>query len=635
MRISRIEIIRLLVVITTILFCSSIAIAGSAGSTGAAFLELGIGARAAGRGYADAAWADDLYGIYFNPAGIATLKRQEIGFTHNTMFLDLDYNYLGYLHPFEENGAFALNILYVDLGTVERREIANGGGPTAVLGSANGWDVAFSGTYARTLTDFLDFGFTLKLINENLDNYSASAFAVDLGAKWRPPVQGFTVGVSLSNLGTRLKFVSGRDELPLTFRAGLGYKNETGRWGIAGDLVYTKNQELDGAVGGEFWFWPEHLVVRAGANSLSDAANGFTIGAGFRWTDLMLDYAFVPFGDLGDQNLISLSYQFGKARERKVREYKERQRREPSAVSTGEQPPTVSVSPTTMIRYGVAASNIIYQGGREEYEWLAGATRDVLNADWQKQNVKSSVETARFKVDGICWVSDQKFFVSIAMRDENSGQVMMFNSSGDPENPFEIWIDLQRKLNFYLMSNGLSVTLPAIPVRRTVPAVERGAIREDDRSQSSFRSAEDLSTAAASTSSTEFTAEPTVAPVHSTMPVSTQSFRREDAGVISNSVMIARIIEHSTSNTTQLSSRLQSVMEKVLSEAGRLASAEKASNRFEASYSLLEDGTVVLYGRIIDRATGIPLGTIEVYGSSRNVQSLGERAADAVLMKLR
>jgi len=281
-----------------LLFNSTVTYAGSAGSTGAAFLELGIGARAAGRGFADCAWADDVYGVYFNPAGIATLKRQELGFTHNTMFLDLDYNTLGFVYPFEDQGAIALNALYVDLGSVERREIAAGGGPTGILGNANGWDFALSGTYARTVTEFLDLGMTLKFINESLDDYSASAVAVDLGAKWRPPVPGFTVGVSLSNIGTRLKFVSEREELPITLRTGLGYRSPGGRWGVAGDLIYTKNQDLDGAIGGEVWVWPEHLAFRAGANSTADIANGFTIGAGFKWSDLTFDYAFIPFGDM-------------------------------------------------------------------------------------------------------------------------------------------------------------------------------------------------------------------------------------------------------------------------------------------------------------------------------------------------
>ncbi len=302
----------LITITVTIIAGSAIpAHAASGGTTGAAFLQLGTGSRTAALGQANAAWANDVYGMAYNPAGIATVGRQEVGFAYNALVLDLDYNYIAYLLPFRQGGTLGVSFQYVDLGSVERREVLAGGGPSAVLGSASAHDLALSVTYARTMTDFLDLGATVKIINETLDNTSAGAFAIDLGAKWRPPVPGLTVGVSIANFGTSLKFVRANEDLPLTLRAGVGYRPPSGRWGVVGDLYYVRNHDMEGGIGGEWWAWPEHLVLRAGANTTTDEGSGISLGAGFRWQDITLDYAWVPYGELGDQNTIALAYQFG------------------------------------------------------------------------------------------------------------------------------------------------------------------------------------------------------------------------------------------------------------------------------------------------------------------------------------
>ena len=55
------------------------------------------------------------------------------------------------------------------------------------------------------------------------------------------------------------------------------------------------------------------LNARAGYNSRMDVSGnmkGVTAGAGLEYSDYMLDYAFVPFGNLGDTHRISLGLKF-------------------------------------------------------------------------------------------------------------------------------------------------------------------------------------------------------------------------------------------------------------------------------------------------------------------------------------
>lgn len=52
----------------------------------AAFEDLGAGARAAGLGNAFVPVADDVYTIYYNPAGLGTLERPEAGTSYSLLY---------------------------------------------------------------------------------------------------------------------------------------------------------------------------------------------------------------------------------------------------------------------------------------------------------------------------------------------------------------------------------------------------------------------------------------------------------------------------------------------------------------------------------------------------------------------
>ena len=68
----------------------------AAGSTSAAFLKIGVGARAIGMAGAFTAVADDPYAIYWNPAGLSLLSGSQASFTHNDYFQDLKQDFMTY-----------------------------------------------------------------------------------------------------------------------------------------------------------------------------------------------------------------------------------------------------------------------------------------------------------------------------------------------------------------------------------------------------------------------------------------------------------------------------------------------------------------------------------------------------------
>jgi hypothetical protein len=74
----------------------------------AAFEDLGAGARGPGMGNAFTAVADDVYAVYYNPAGLGTLNRPQLGASYTQLHAglsdgsNLSTSFIGYAHPLDE-----------------------------------------------------------------------------------------------------------------------------------------------------------------------------------------------------------------------------------------------------------------------------------------------------------------------------------------------------------------------------------------------------------------------------------------------------------------------------------------------------------------------------------------------------
>src|SRR5690348_11799385 len=66
-----------------------------AGSDGGLVLKMPVGARAAAMGGAFSGLADDITAIYWNPAGIASLKDADVDFEYAQSFGDVTYDFIG------------------------------------------------------------------------------------------------------------------------------------------------------------------------------------------------------------------------------------------------------------------------------------------------------------------------------------------------------------------------------------------------------------------------------------------------------------------------------------------------------------------------------------------------------------
>ena len=77
------------------------------GTTAGQFLKIGIGARALAMGSAFSSVSNDATSLYWNPAGLSRLKKNEIILDHQDWVLDVDLDFVGasFQTPFGTIGA--------------------------------------------------------------------------------------------------------------------------------------------------------------------------------------------------------------------------------------------------------------------------------------------------------------------------------------------------------------------------------------------------------------------------------------------------------------------------------------------------------------------------------------------------
>ena len=313
------------------------------GTSAAAFLEIGVGARAQSLGGAFVSLADDATAMYWNPAGIGKVSGFEASFIHVNWLLDTNFDYTGIVTPI--GGIFVLGVNTTVFGTDEQ--------PVRVVGQEEGTgefynaqDFAVGITLALNLTDRFSFGFNTKYINQRIWNSSATGFAIDVGGMYTTQFDGLQMGFSISNFGTDMR-LSGRDirnvldpdilnegvenipvsyetdsfTLPLLFRFGVSYMrpvlSEQSDLILAVDLLHPNNDEETINLGAEYVL-RNTFSLRAGYRSLflSDRTSGLSLGAGISMSPsrssmkLVFDYGFVNWGILNTVHNFSLGLKF-------------------------------------------------------------------------------------------------------------------------------------------------------------------------------------------------------------------------------------------------------------------------------------------------------------------------------------
>ena len=311
------------------------AFSGDAGSTSGAFLKFAPGPRGTGMGEAYTAVTEDAFAAWWNPAGLAALEQPELGATYNASMESVSQQYISFAYPLRYGSTLGFNVTRLSVAPFQGYDAK--GWETSKVDSA---EIAVAGAYARTLMKdeierpVLNVGVNLKGINSRLDNVSASALALDLGAIYylRPsnywmkkvPAQEVRLALDVKNLGTGLKYDKFSFPLPMSVTLGAAWISHP--WNahiltVALDQTVSNDDKYTVSAGAEYFMF-QLLSFRAGFRSGQDIGSGVRAGVGFRLSFVDLDYSMSPFGDLGAMHKLGLSMRFGMPKARQPLEGK-------------------------------------------------------------------------------------------------------------------------------------------------------------------------------------------------------------------------------------------------------------------------------------------------------------------------
>jgi len=254
----------------------------------------------------------DVNSLQINPAGGAFIEQEQFTFNYTNYLLDINGGLAAYARPFPGIGILHASILYMDYGDFTRTD--DYAVPVGGTFSANDFALSF-GISGNLDADFT-YGVNLKYIYSKIEDYQASAAALDFGLLWAVPFEkDLFVGVNLLNVGSNFEYYNKIQE-PLPLSVGIGFSKKLEHLpleitaslrdlNIESDNLWDRLKRA--ALGGEFTV-SKTLRLRLGYNyelqqNLQSAADnkfgGVSGGAGIYWKKYRFDYSYSNYNFLG------------------------------------------------------------------------------------------------------------------------------------------------------------------------------------------------------------------------------------------------------------------------------------------------------------------------------------------------
>ncbi len=318
---------------------ASIALSILARPTRAAYDDVGVSARVTGLGNAFTAVADDVYSVYYNPAGLATLDRKEFGSTYTKLLTGLSdgsniqNSFLAYAHPIDDGrlGTIGAGFNYFTLDSLYR-ESSVFGSYGRQMTREDRPDPIFAGITAKYLNRTLggtsvasnalsNTGQATGFADPGLQSTSHSNFDADLGLLWRAR-PNWNLGLQVQHLmEPNIAFSpDNSDKLGRNIKLGGAYRTPFTTLSTDGGFLAAPDGSLDKriSVAAEKWL-PTLLYgafgVRTGIGFGSRDYRQLSTGISYRVHRMQVDYGIaIPMGGLnrtGGTHRVGLTWRFG------------------------------------------------------------------------------------------------------------------------------------------------------------------------------------------------------------------------------------------------------------------------------------------------------------------------------------
>ena len=291
---------------------------------GAAFLLIPVGGTAAALGQAGVADEGSSESAFWNPAGLAGLRRSEVAIHRANTFASNNTVLSGYLAS-RTLGTVGIAAYLVDFGS---QEVVPGVGRPAT-GRITPRNVELLASYGTDVTSAFTLGFNYKLIQFRQDcsgdctpfrTIVGTTHAVDIGLQYgMGENDAFRVGVAVLHAGFRLQVQNREqaDPLPTRVQIGAAYRVHLPSPPEAGEPLdarflfdvqdmWGSYDSPDARVGVELAYG-QILRIRTGYAFLHAESSGPSVGVGVRFGRLAVDFARIFFESSSLDNPVYLS----------------------------------------------------------------------------------------------------------------------------------------------------------------------------------------------------------------------------------------------------------------------------------------------------------------------------------------
>ncbi|MBN2730872.1 MAG: type IX secretion system outer membrane channel protein PorV [Balneolaceae bacterium] len=329
------------------------ALQAQVGITSVPFLQIEPDSRAAGMGNTGVAIADNASAVFWNPAGLAFQRGNQVSITHSQWLpqfnADLFYDYLVGKYQVQDVGTFGAHITYLNLGEQLRTNEEG-----IEQGRFNSYEFSIGVSYGYQLNENWGLGTGVRYIRSSLFEGTlpgggrsvspGSSFGIDLAAMYKTNPflfsgneANFNAGINLSNIGPGINYTEeGRkDPLPTVLRFGWAFTTDLDKDGIhsltlandiskvmarsdstgadgpfqalfsswgsferqtsQGSVELSTFEQFMVATGLEYWY--NNLFAVRGGYYFEDPNNGnrrfITLGAGIRYDFVGIDFSYI------------------------------------------------------------------------------------------------------------------------------------------------------------------------------------------------------------------------------------------------------------------------------------------------------------------------------------------------------
>ncbi len=260
-----------------------------------------------GMGHAYVSLSGDASAPFWNSAAIAGIDRPEFMAFRTTLFLETNYDCLGFSYPMENIGVFSLSLGRIGADNIPRRDQFN-----RLIDTFSSSETQLGLSYARDIIYGLNGGITIKAVSKDIGGAAGAGTGADLGFQFSPPFAEYiTLGMGFNDLiRPGIKLLSAQDKYATVSRFGIASSNKVGD-----KFQFTESLELNSSAGRKTRFMIGAEMAYTGQYFLRAGYNyeRITFGAGIIYRFIKLDYAFENYEFLGASHKISFGVSFGKS----------------------------------------------------------------------------------------------------------------------------------------------------------------------------------------------------------------------------------------------------------------------------------------------------------------------------------